>query len=115
VTAASTPPGAEFGLVFKNCRLTASDAAERVYLGRPWRRYARTVFINSELGAHIVAEGWDNWSDASNEKTVFYGEFGNTGPGANTAKRASWSSQLSNENAGKYTLGNILRGWQPME
>ena len=45
VTAASTPEGTEFGYVFRNCRLISDENTRKVYLGRPWRPFAKTVFI----------------------------------------------------------------------
>jgi pectinesterase len=61
VTAASTPQGNQYGYVFKNCTLTADSLITLVYLGRPWRPYAKVVYIDCWLGKHIRAEGWDNW------------------------------------------------------
>lgn len=113
VTAASTPENAEFGFVFKDCQLTAADGVDEVYLGRPWRRYASTVFLNSKLGGHILPAGWDHWGLDANKETTFYAEYENTGPGANNGGRVPWSKQLTEEEARKYTLKNIFRGWQP--
>jgi pectinesterase len=48
ITAASTWPRQPFGLVFLNCKLTAAPEATKVYLGRPWRPNARTVFLHTE-------------------------------------------------------------------
>ena len=87
ITAASTPENVEFGYVFKNCKLTAAPGVTKVYLGRPWRPYASTTFLNCEFGSHIRPEGWDNWRTKENEKTARYAEFGNTGEGAATAGR----------------------------
>ncbi len=91
ITAASTPRHVETGFVFRNCRLTADDGVTKVYLGRPWRPYASTAFINCELGEHIVPAGWDNWRDPANEKTARYSETGSFGPGAR-GQRASWAT-----------------------
>lgn len=113
VTAASTPEGAEFGFVFNECRLTAADGADRVYLGRPWRQYARTVFMNSELGEHIRPAGWDSRGLGANKETVFYAEYANTGIGARRGDRVPWSNQLSGDEARQYTPENIFRGWNP--
>ena len=113
VTAASTPKDQPFGLVFNNCRLTAAADVNRVYLGRPWREYAKTVFLNCEIGTHIVPEGWHNWDRKANETTAFYAEFGNTGPGASLDGRVSWVKRLSEKNAEDYTMENIFRGWNP--
>ena len=108
ITAASTPMGDTYGFVFKNCKLTADSSATKVYLGRPWRAYAKTVFINCFLGAHIRPEGWDNWRSAEKEKTAFYAEYNSTGPGANISARVPWSKQLTAEDAETYTAKNIF-------
>jgi pectinesterase len=116
VTAASTPEGRRYGYVFTNCRLTASPEATKVYLGRPWRNYAKTVFINCTLGAHILAEGWHNWKKPEAEKTTFYAEYKSQGEGAGITTRVPWSHQLSAEEAKAYTVKNILGGvdgWNP--
>ncbi|MGD9264272.1 MAG: pectinesterase family protein [Lysobacterales bacterium] len=113
ITAASTPENQPYGLVFRDCRLTAAPDVDEVYLGRPWREHAKTVFINSELGAHIIPEGWHNWNRKENEATVSYAEFGNGGPGANTEKRVPWSKQLTGEAAGAHTLGKVFGDWDP--
>lgn len=92
ITAASTPEDVEVGYVFDSCRLTAADDVKKVYLGRPWRPYAHTVFINCEMGSHIRPEGWHNWNNTDNELTARYGEYGSTGPGAAAAGRVKWAS-----------------------
>lgn len=117
ITAASTVEDHEFGYVFNRCRLTAADGVESVYLGRPWRPYAATVFIRCELGSHILPEGWHNWDNPSNEKTARYAEYRNTGPGANTGTRVPWSRQLSRKEAKEYTVENVFArhdGWLPV-
>ena len=116
ITAASTPQSEEFGYVFKNCKLTAAPGVKKVYLGRPWRPYAATVFINCEFGNHIRPEGWHNWRNPENEKTARYAEFGNTGAGADTSGRVAWAKQLTNKEAMKYTPQNIFKessNWYP--
>jgi len=108
ITAASTPKESLFGYVFKNCNLTSNAITSKVYLGRPWRIYAKTVFINCTLGKHILPEGWHNWSKTEAEKTSFYAEYENKGEGSNTKSRVSWSHQLCKKEAKKYTPQNIL-------
>jgi|GEM_PF-149410 len=112
VTAAATPQNQEFGYVFFNCELIAANDVDEVYLGRPWRSYAKTVFLNSELGAHIVPSGWDPWTGdkmfPNKEKTTYYAEYNNSGPGASPNSRVEWSHQLSDKEAEKYTLKNIF-------
>lgn len=109
ITAASTSATQRYGFVFIDCKLTSGPAAKKVYLGRPWRAHAKTVFINTEMGAHIAAEGWDNWRDPANEKTVFYGEYQSSGGGANSKARVGWSKQLSAAEAKQFSLKNIFQ------
>ena len=83
----------------------------KVFLGRPWRPYAKTVFIECELGDHICAEGWEKWSNAENVATTFYAEFKNYGAGANTENRVEWAHLLSEKEVQDYTLEKILGAW----
>lgn len=118
VTAASTVEGHEFGYIFNRCRLTAAEGVERVYLGRPWRPYAATLFMRCELGSHILPEGWHNWDNPANETTARYSEYRNTGAGANPGARVSWSRQLSRKEAKRYTVENVFArndGWIPVK
>ena len=116
VTAASTPKDVEFGYIFNNCKLIADSGATKVYLGRPWRPYAYTLFMNCELGAHICPEGWHNWGNAENEKTARYFEYNNTGEGASTSTRAPWSRQLTKKEAKEITPERVFTqtsSWLP--
>ena len=115
ITAASTAKGKRYGYVFMNCRLTAVKGVNKVYLGRPWRDYAKVVFISCELGNHILAEGWSDWAGTKRNKTAFYAEYGNTGSGSNVSERVSWSHQISKKKASKYTIKNILSPELPVE
>ena len=113
ITAASTPQWVKYGYVFKNCTLTADPAVDEVYLGRPWRDYARTVFIACKMGNHILPEGWHNWSRPEAEKTSFYAEFASTGPGANPGARVGWAQQLTEKEVETYQLEQVFNGWVP--
>ena len=104
VTAASTPKEAKYGYIFKHCKLTAEPGVDKVYLGRPWRPYAYTLFIECELGKHIVPAGWHNWGKQSNEETARYMEYKNTGEGANVSERVAWSKQLTKKEAEAVTV-----------
>ena len=109
VTAAATPEGAPYGYVFRNCRLVHNGDASEVYLGRPWRPYAKTVFIECRLGDHILPAGWHNWNKPDAEKTSFYAEYGNTGPGAaGKGERVPWSHFLKGRDLQKYTPEAVL-------
>lgn len=114
VTAASTLPHQQFGYVFLHCNLIANEACTKEYLGRPWRANAKTVFIQCNLGKHILPAGWHNWDNAANEQTAYYAEYQNTGAGANTKDRVGWSHQLTEQEAKAYTLANIFGSWNPL-
>ena len=116
VTAAATGPNQQYGFVFLDCHLIADTSAKKVFLGRPWRPHAKTVFIHCNLESHIIKEGWDNWRNPENEKTVLYAEFNNYGAGSDHKNRVNWSRQLSAKQAKQYTLENIFKGrpqWIP--
>lgn len=119
ITAASTHQQDPYGFVFVACKLTAKDATvNKVFLGRPWRPYAQTVFINTEMDTHILPEGWNPWAGDKNfpdkEKTVYYAEYASKGPGGkDISKRVAWSHQLKKSALKKYDLGKVLNGWNP--
>ncbi|SDZ28546.1 MULTISPECIES: pectinesterase family protein [Rhodonellum] len=118
ITAASTEVSTKHGFVFINCKLTGDAPENSVYLGRPWREYAQTVFIDCEMGKHIRKEGWHNWNKPQAERTSFYAEFNSSGPGANASSRESWSRQLSAEQAEAFAAKEILKGndgWNPLK
>ncbi len=108
ITAASTPQDIEYGYVFNHCRLTADEGVDKVYLGRPWRPYAYTLFMNCQMGGHIRAEGWHNWGKTDNEQTARYLEYNNTGAGATTGARAPWSRQLTKKEAARITPETVF-------
>jgi pectinesterase len=108
ITAASTAQGKPFGYVFLNCKITAAAGIGNVYLGRPWRGFAKVAFLNCEMGAFILPEGWDNWLNTENEKTVNFLEYKNTGAGADRSKRVSWSHELTKKEASNFTKEKIF-------
>ena len=109
ITAASTPEGREYGYVFDKCRFTSDCAPETVYLGRPWRSFAKTVIMRSELGAHIKKKGWHDWNKEDARELTFYAEYENYGPGAVPEERVAWSHQLTAEEAENYTKEKVLK------
>ncbi|MDE6628304.1 MAG: pectin esterase, partial [Muribaculaceae bacterium] len=111
----ATPKGKRHGYVCSHCTLTADDGVSQVWLSRPWRDYGQTVFLHCDMGAHIRPEGWHNWNKPHREKTAFYAEYGNTGPGSDTSARA-FGKRLKNDKG--YTMAEILGGtdnWNPLE
>ena len=111
-------PNEDSGYVFDHCRLTASPGAGAVFLGRPWRDYARVTFLNTTMGPHIQPAGWSEWHKGETErlKTATYQEFNSTGPGANSAAREPYSHQLTAAEAAQYAPATYLAGadhWNP--
>jgi len=115
ITAASTTRHQEYGYVLINCKLIASEGVNKVYLGRPWRPYAATIFINCELGKHITPEGWNIWDKKETDGTMRYAEYKNTGPGAATNARAGWTRQLTDKEAKSITVTKVFEGWDPLK
>ena len=116
ITAASTPQDAEFGYVFNNCTVAMAPEATKVYLGRPWRDYGYTLFMNCELPAQIRPEGWHHW-EKHREQTARYMEYNNRGPGAATNQRVAWSRQLTKKEAQQITPERVFTNkneWTPV-
>jgi len=109
------------GLVLQNCRIVPEKALFPLrfqiptYLGRPWKAYALTVVMQSELGDLIRPEGWMTWAGASYHQTCEFYEFANRGPGSITSKRSEEFKHFKVLNAGeaaKYTPDQFLSGFQ---
>jgi hypothetical protein len=86
----------------------------KTLLGRPWRPWSATVFLNTEMSDAILPAGWNNWNDPAREKTVRYGEYGSTGAGASA--RVPWARQLTAAEAAEFTMKKVLGGldgWDP--
>jgi len=90
ITAASTPKDSPFGFIFYRCNLISDAAKESVYLGRPWRQYAKVSFIECNIGEHITSEGWDLWGNEKNKETVRFEEINNYGKNYSTINRPSY-------------------------
>lgn len=117
ITAASTPDTNQFGYVFNHCEITGVPGA-KTYLGRPWRDFAATIFLNTKMDEVVRPEGWHNWGKVEKEKTTRYAEFGSTGAGANPAARVKWAKQLTAAEAREITVQKVLSGvdgWNPLE
>lgn len=115
ITAASTPEGAAHGLVFADCKVTGTPGV-KTYLGRPWRDFAQTVFLRTDLSEVVRPEGWHNWNKPRAEGTSFYAEIGSQGPGA-AGSRAAWAKQLSPSQVRELTPIQVLGGddqWRPV-
>lgn len=115
ITAASTPQDVPYGYIFNNCRITCDKDVDKVYLGRPWRDYGYTLFMNCELPREIRPEGWHQWRPEA-VKTARYMEYNNRGEGAATDQRVPWSRQLTKKEAQQITLERVFTindNWNP--
>lgn len=109
ITAASTPEGQPYGYVFDRCNLTGTNCpAGSVYLGRPWRNYAKTVFLNCTMDASIHPAGFHDWKKPEAHDTVYYAEYNSMGEGGACINRAPFTRILTDSEAGNYTIGKVL-------
>ncbi|XP_027340987.1 probable pectinesterase/pectinesterase inhibitor 25 isoform X2 [Abrus precatorius] len=118
-----TDPNQNTGISIQNCTIDATpDLAADLnstasYLGRPWKEYSRTVYMQSYIGDLIHPAGWLEWNGTVGLDTLFYGEYNNYGPGSNTSNRVQWpgyfllnATQAWNFTVLNFTLGNT---WLP--
>ncbi len=121
-----TDPGQTTGLVFQNCSVLgtldylalyqADPAGHQAFLGRPWKIFSRTIFIDTYLGQIIAPTGWLQWDGNYALATVFDGEIGSYGPGAtNLQLRVNWSNQLTLQQAQAFSVNPFIQGasWLP--
>ncbi|XP_020234417.1 probable pectinesterase/pectinesterase inhibitor 34 [Cajanus cajan] len=118
-------PNQNTGISIHNCRvlatadLEASKGSYPTYLGRPWKLYARTVYMLSYMGDHIHPRGWLEWNTSSFAlDTLYYGEYMNSGPGAAVGQRVNWAGYrviTSTVEASRFTVGQFISGssWLP--
>lgn len=107
-----------YGFVFDHCRLTAAEGVSKVYLGRPWRPYARVVFLNTEMGPQIEPAGWREWHPGETHSldTSFYAEYDSTGPGASRSLRDPHTHFLNESEAKQFRAKAFLGepdSWDP--
>ncbi len=103
------------GFIFHKCRLTSNNTKNGIYLGRPWRDYGRTVFLNTQMDAEIRPEGWHHW-EPLREKTAYFAEYGSTGKGANPEARVAWARKLGDADIKVFSVEYFLGGkdgWDP--
>lgn len=119
-----TSPEQPTGYVIVDSTITAGPEVKAdpkghgIYLGRPWRPYARVVYLRDQLPEEIVPAGWNNWGKEENEKTAWFAEFGDTGPGTRTAERVTWAHQLTAAEAKQFEPRRFLAGadgWDPVK
>ncbi|KAL7151154.1 hypothetical protein ABFS83_04G012500 [Erythranthe nasuta] len=118
-----TDPNQNTGLSIQNCTIRpADDLANssytvKTYLGRPWKEYSRTVYMQSFMDSFITPVGWSIWSGDFALNTSYYAEFGNSGPGSNTSRRVTWPGfhVINTTDAVNFTVSAFLIGddWIP--
>ncbi|XP_010278285.1 PREDICTED: probable pectinesterase/pectinesterase inhibitor 17 [Nelumbo nucifera] len=62
--------------------LVSSNGTTSSYLGRPWKKYSRTVYLQSSIDSFIDPAGWIAWSGDFALSTLYYVEYNNTGAGS---------------------------------
>ncbi|KAM0984892.1 hypothetical protein ACFX2I_012161 [Malus domestica] len=104
------------GIILQNCTISGEPGYEKdlnkAYLGRPWKNYARTIVMQSQIDDVIAPEGWMEWIGSNNHQSCWLGEFGNRGLGADQSKRATWRGikKLTAQHAADFTAGRFVFG-----
>ncbi|KAJ4968771.1 hypothetical protein NE237_015472 [Protea cynaroides] len=108
------------GLVFQHCNivaeneLLATETPIQTFLGRPWKEYSTTFFMQSTIGDFIDPQGWVIWDTKTpNNQNCYYAEYANTGPGAKTDKRVKWECHkviTDAKVASKFTVAPFYQG-----
>ncbi|CAM0883919.1 unnamed protein product [Alopecurus aequalis] len=122
-----TDPAQPTGIVLRGCLVNGSDEymamyrqkpdKHRVYLGRPWKEYSRTVYVGCTMAEIVEPQGWMPWSGDFALKTLYYGEYGSAGPGGGdrSGSRVAWSNQVPEEHVDVYSVASFIQGdqWIP--
>ncbi|KAI3802815.1 hypothetical protein L1987_30958 [Smallanthus sonchifolius] len=110
-------PDQQTGISFQNCSILATEdlrnsTTVKNYLGRPWRPYSRTVFIESYIDELIDPSGWIQWSGDEGLDTLYYGEYANVGPGSNVDGRVTWPGHhvMDYYEASNFTVSEFITG-----
>ncbi|KAL1537083.1 pectinesterase [Salvia divinorum] len=98
------------GFVFNNCNIVGDG---KVYLGRPWRNYARVLFYNTQMSDIIVPQGWNAWRSTGHENQLSLSEYKCKGPGSMSSGRVGWAKKLSDGEADKLATISFIdnHGW----
>ena len=118
-----TDPNQNTGTSINNCAIRAasdlasSNSTTQTYLGRPWKEYSRTIYMQNFMDSLINPAGWMAWNGDFALSTLYYAEYNNTGPGSNTTKRVTWPAYrvINATDAANFTVANFLLGddWLP--
>lgn len=106
------------GISIQNCSISATDdlysnrGSVKSYLGRPWKVYARTVYLESYIDDFIDPSGWTEWNGNEGLDTLYYGEYDNNGPGSGTENRVTWQGYhvMEDNDAYNFTVSEFITG-----
>jgi pectinesterase len=112
------------GFSFHLCNISAGDdlihagSAVETYLGRPWKPYSRVVFMKCNMSEVVHPKGWIEWNHSSAVNDLSYGEYNNSGKGANVSGRVKWPDYhviVDESEANKFTIHSFIQGdeWLP--
>lgn len=115
---ARTSPDQDRAYVFDHCRITGDPGAQTIYFGRPWRDYARVIFLDTQIDAAIHPEGWREWTPGKTDrlKLAYYAEFGSKGLNAKQDTREPHAIRLTAAEARLWRRKAFLAGadrWSP--
>ncbi|MCR4621291.1 MAG: hypothetical protein K5663_04345 [Clostridiales bacterium] len=114
-TAANTPESQPHGFVFSDCALTGECGEGMAFLGRPWRKFARTAFVGCSMDACVAPQGFADW-DGERRVTWRYQEYATTGENSGLEARHPSEKLLTSQEAGQLSLSNVIGGsdkWRP--
>ncbi|KAD3640415.1 hypothetical protein R6Q59_003218 [Mikania micrantha] len=107
-------PNQNTGIAIQNCTIWPYGNLSNVqtFLGRPWKNYSTTVYINNMMGSLIDPKGWLPWVGTSAPDTIFYAEFANYGAGAVIKNRVTWKGLkfITSKQASKFTVKPFIQG-----
>ncbi|XP_054796774.1 probable pectinesterase/pectinesterase inhibitor 20 [Prosopis cineraria] len=120
-----TDPNQNTGISIQNATIKASDGlidasqngTVKTYLGRPWKEYSRTIYMQSFMDDLIEASGWREWNGNFGLDTLYYAEYDNRGRGSATGNRVTWPGYhlINASDAVNFTAANFLQAdaWLP--
>lgn len=128
ITAPSTSALLKWGYVFQHCTVDTAEGAEQgdgsYNLGRPWQNEPRAYFLNTKMNIKSTDAGWASMGTLP---THFY-EYNSVDKDGQTIDLSvrknsptstnSYSPILTNEEATKFTVENVLGAtdsWLPTE
>ncbi|VDB90115.1 unnamed protein product [Peniophora sp. CBMAI 1063] len=90
--------------------VSSSSLSGKYYFGRPWRDYARVIFLNTYISSPTINKAlWSQWSSATPQTDhVTYLDYNTTGPGTPSVSRPSFASVLSASQAAAYTISTAI-------